>query len=117
MEVFMMANLICYGFDGVLLVFELKPWITHQPVCVCMLNYNYFRIGQRCNVYIHGRRFFNTELIKGPWTQEEDDRIIDLVNKYGLTKWSHCKVSYQNFLLLILGCFRTCSRTCSIYPL
>ncbi|XP_073364766.1 transcription factor MYB3R-1-like isoform X3 [Aegilops tauschii subsp. strangulata] len=107
MEVFMMANLICYGFDGVLLVFELKPWITHQPVCVCM----------RCNVYIHGRRFFNTELIKGPWTQEEDDRIIDLVNKYGLTKWSHCKVSYQNFLLLILGCFRTCSRTCSIYPL
>ena len=75
---------------------------------------NYFRIGQRLNVYIHGRRFFNTELIKGPWTQEvchctpdfarekkdfahfivifmifflqEDDKIIDLVNKYGLTK-------------------------------
>ncbi|KAM3207130.1 hypothetical protein ACQJBY_062376 [Aegilops geniculata] len=79
-------------------------------VYVCM-------IGQRCNVYIHGGRFFNTELIKCPWTQEEDDKIIDLVNKYGLTKWSHCKVSYQNFLLLILGCFRTCSRTCSIYPL
>uniref|UniRef100_M8C134 Uncharacterized protein n=1 Tax=Aegilops tauschii TaxID=37682 RepID=M8C134_AEGTA len=53
---------------------------------------NYFRIGQRCNVYIHGRRFFNTELIKGPWTQEEDDKIIDLVNKYGLTKWLHCKL-------------------------
>ncbi|VAH02797.1 unnamed protein product [Triticum turgidum subsp. durum] len=32
------------------------------------------------------RRFFNTELIKGPWTQEEVDKIIDLVNKYGLTK-------------------------------
>lgn len=32
MEVFMMANLICYGCsDGVLLVFELKPWIAHQP--------------------------------------------------------------------------------------
>uniref|UniRef100_M8BBZ5 Uncharacterized protein n=1 Tax=Aegilops tauschii TaxID=37682 RepID=M8BBZ5_AEGTA len=53
---------------------------------------NYFRIGQRCNVYIHGRRFFNTELIKGPWTQEEDEKIIDLVNKYGLTKWSHCQL-------------------------
>ena len=48
------------------------------------------------------RRFFNTELIKGPWTQEEVDKIIDLVNKYGLTNWSRCKVSYQKFLLLIL---------------
>ena len=27
----MMANLICYGSDGVLRVFELKPWITYQP--------------------------------------------------------------------------------------
>ena len=27
----MMANLICYGSDGVLLVFELNLWITHQP--------------------------------------------------------------------------------------
>ena len=43
----MMANLICYGFDGVLLVFELKPWITHQPVCVCMvtpLEFNSFQV-------------------------------------------------------------------------
>ncbi|XP_044455146.1 uncharacterized protein [Triticum aestivum] len=67
---------------------------------------NYFRIGQRCNVYIHGRRFFNTELIKFPWTQEEDDKIIDLVNKYGLAKWSHCKPlpwhSYSAFSACLL---------------
>ncbi|XP_044433861.1 uncharacterized protein [Triticum aestivum] len=55
---------------------------------------NYFRIGQRCNVYIHDRRFFSTELIKDPWTQE-------------VTTWTYRQamsgeVSYQNFLLLIL---------------
>lgn len=27
-------------------------------------------------------------LIKGPWTQEEDDAVIDLVNKYGIKSWS-----------------------------
>ena len=32
MDVFMTANLIRYGCsDGVLLVVELKPWITHHP--------------------------------------------------------------------------------------
>ena len=25
---------------------------------------------------------------------QEDDKIIDLVNKYGLTNWSHCKVFF-----------------------
>uniref|UniRef100_A0ACD5WIC1 Uncharacterized protein n=1 Tax=Avena sativa TaxID=4498 RepID=A0ACD5WIC1_AVESA len=34
------------------------------------------------------QKVLNPELIKGPWTQEEDDKIIDLVNTYGPTKWS-----------------------------
>ncbi|XP_062207402.1 transcription factor MYB3R-2-like [Phragmites australis] len=34
------------------------------------------------------QKVLNPELIKGPWTQEEDDKIMDLVNKYGPTKWS-----------------------------
>ncbi|PIA60261.1 hypothetical protein AQUCO_00300045v1 [Aquilegia coerulea] len=34
------------------------------------------------------QKVLNPELIKGPWTQEEDDKIIELVAKYGPTKWS-----------------------------
>nr|AGN92473.1 Myb transcript factor 1 [Echinochloa crus-galli] len=34
------------------------------------------------------QKVLNPELIKGPWIQEEDDKIIDLVRKYGPTKWS-----------------------------
>lgn len=34
------------------------------------------------------QKVLNPELIKGPWTQEEDEKIIDLVSKYGPTKWS-----------------------------
>ncbi|XP_042512662.1 transcription factor MYB3R-3-like [Macadamia integrifolia] len=34
------------------------------------------------------QKVLNPELVKGPWTQEEDDSIIELVAKYGPTKWS-----------------------------
>lgn len=34
------------------------------------------------------QKVLNPELVKGPWTQEEDDKIIDLVSRYGPTKWS-----------------------------
>eukprot|EP00604_Paraphysomonas_vestita_P003115 CAMPEP_0174820820 /NCGR_PEP_ID=MMETSP1107-20130205/4872_1 /TAXON_ID=36770 /ORGANISM="Paraphysomonas vestita, Strain GFlagA" /LENGTH=157 /DNA_ID=CAMNT_0016036859 /DNA_START=54 /DNA_END=524 /DNA_ORIENTATION=- len=27
-------------------------------------------------------------LIKGPWTKEEDDKVIELVGKYGVKSWS-----------------------------
>ncbi|KAI3374827.1 hypothetical protein L3Q82_021049 [Scortum barcoo] len=30
----------------------------------------------------------NPELVKGPWTQEEDERVIDLVRKHGVKRWS-----------------------------
>ncbi|XP_077239035.1 transcription factor MYB3R-3-like [Tasmannia lanceolata] len=34
------------------------------------------------------QKVLNPELIKGPWTPEEDDKIIELVSKYGPAKWS-----------------------------
>lgn len=33
-------------------------------------------------------KVLNPKLIKGPWTQGEDQKIIDLVNKYGPKKWT-----------------------------
>ncbi|RLN29176.1 myb-related protein A-like [Panicum miliaceum] len=34
------------------------------------------------------QKVINPELIKGPWNQEEDDIIINIVKKYGAKKWS-----------------------------
>ena len=30
----------------------------------------------------------NPHLIKGPWTKEEDDKVVELVNKYGTKRWT-----------------------------
>lgn len=34
------------------------------------------------------QKVLNPELIKGPWSKEEDDIIIEMVQKYGPKKWS-----------------------------
>lgn len=34
------------------------------------------------------QKVLNPELVKGPWTQQEDEQIVELVAKYGPTKWS-----------------------------
>ncbi|XP_076912657.1 transcription factor MYB3R-3-like [Bidens hawaiensis] len=34
------------------------------------------------------QKVLNPELVKGPWTKEEDDRIKELVEKHGCKKWS-----------------------------
>ncbi|XVE97548.1 hypothetical protein REPUB_Repub03eG0028800 [Reevesia pubescens] len=34
------------------------------------------------------QKVLNPELVKGPWSKEEDELIIELVNKFGPKKWS-----------------------------
>eukprot|EP00268_Persea_americana_P046897 TRINITY_DN4850_c0_g2_i1.p1 TRINITY_DN4850_c0_g2~~TRINITY_DN4850_c0_g2_i1.p1 ORF type:complete len:1057 (-),score=244.59 TRINITY_DN4850_c0_g2_i1:960-4130(-) len=34
------------------------------------------------------QKVLNPELVKGPWSKEEDDIIVEMVGKYGATKWS-----------------------------
>ncbi|KAL0323844.1 UNVERIFIED_CONTAM: Transcription factor R-1 [Sesamum calycinum] len=34
------------------------------------------------------QKVLNPDLVKGPWSKEEDEIIIELVNKYGPKKWS-----------------------------
>ncbi|XP_019704522.1 transcription factor MYB3R-1 isoform X2 [Elaeis guineensis] len=34
------------------------------------------------------QKVLNPELVKGPWSKEEDEKIIQMVNKYGPKKWS-----------------------------
>ncbi|CAN7114031.1 unnamed protein product [Brassica rapa subsp. narinosa] len=34
------------------------------------------------------QKVLNPELVKGPWTKEEDDMIVQLIQKYGPKKWS-----------------------------
>ncbi|KAK2896157.1 hypothetical protein Q8A73_015645 [Channa argus] len=41
------------------------------------------RCGQR-----RWQQIKSPELVKGPWTQEEDERVIELVQKYGVKRWS-----------------------------
>ncbi|XP_060950127.1 myb-related protein A [Limanda limanda] len=34
------------------------------------------------------QKVLNPELVKGPWTKEEDQKVVDLVHKYGPKRWS-----------------------------
>ncbi|XP_038134330.1 transcriptional activator Myb-like isoform X2 [Cyprinodon tularosa] len=46
--------------------------------------------GQRSELQCQRRweQLVNPELVKGPWSQEEDQRVLELVQKYGLKRWS-----------------------------
>lgn len=56
------------------------------------------------------QKVLNPELVKGPWSKEEDEIMIELVNKYGPKKWStiaqhlpgrigkQCRERYHNHL-------------------
>ncbi|EEH58855.1 uncharacterized protein MICPUCDRAFT_15661, partial [Micromonas pusilla CCMP1545] len=39
------------------------------------------------------QKVLNPELVKGPWTKEEDDKIIELVKALGAKQWS--KIAQQ----------------------
>ena len=34
------------------------------------------------------QKVLSPELIKGPWTKEEDQKVVELVKLYGPKKWS-----------------------------
>lgn len=34
------------------------------------------------------QKVVNPELVKGPWTKEEDERVVELVRRYGPKKWT-----------------------------
>lgn len=34
------------------------------------------------------QKVVNPELVKGPWTKEEDEKVVELVRKYGPKKWT-----------------------------
>jgi len=34
------------------------------------------------------QKVVNPELVKGPWTKEEDERVVELVGKYGPKRWT-----------------------------
>ncbi|XP_059200498.1 transcriptional activator Myb-like [Centropristis striata] len=46
--------------------------------------------GQRSQVECNRRwqQIKNPELVKGPWTQDEDERVMALVQKYGVKHWA-----------------------------
>ncbi|XP_042284044.1 transcriptional activator Myb-like [Thunnus maccoyii] len=46
--------------------------------------------GQRSDVECQRRwqQVKNPELVKGPWTQDEDEKVIELVRKFGMKRWS-----------------------------
>ncbi|XP_061337263.1 uncharacterized protein LOC133284279 [Gastrolobium bilobum] len=58
---------------------------------------NWKKIGG-CATYLPGRtdvqclhrwqKVLNPDLVKGSWTEEEDDCLVELVRKYGLKRWS-----------------------------
>ncbi|KAF0046453.1 hypothetical protein F2P81_000086 [Scophthalmus maximus] len=43
-------------------------------------------VGQRSDV--DRLQIRNPEIVKGPWTEEEDERLITLVHKNGMKRWS-----------------------------
>uniref|UniRef100_A0A3B3WL79 V-myb avian myeloblastosis viral oncogene homolog-like 1 n=1 Tax=Poecilia mexicana TaxID=48701 RepID=A0A3B3WL79_9TELE len=53
------------------------------------LSLSFFQ-GHRSEVQCQRRwqQIKNPELVKGPWTQEEDRRVMELVQKYGVKRWS-----------------------------
>ncbi|XP_036377323.1 myb-related protein A isoform X1 [Megalops cyprinoides] len=67
---------------------KLKKLVEQHGTDAWRLIANYFpkRTDGQCQH--RWQKVLNPELVKGPWTKEEDQRVIELVHKYGPKRWS-----------------------------
>ncbi|CAB3376213.1 Hypothetical predicted protein [Cloeon dipterum] len=49
---------------------------------------SYFPLRSDIQCQQRWQKVVNPELIKGPWTKEEDDKVVSLVKRYGPKKWT-----------------------------
>ncbi|XP_067291509.1 myb-related protein A isoform X3 [Pseudorasbora parva] len=67
---------------------KLKKLVEQQGTDSWKLIANYFPTRTDGQCQHRWQKVLNPELVKGPWTKEEDQRVIELVHKYGPKRWS-----------------------------
>jgi len=48
------------------------------------------------------QKVLNPELVKGPWTKEEDELVVKLVQQYGPKRWSLIASHLKVFIIIII---------------
>jgi myb proto-oncogene protein len=86
------------GADGERRILKGVKWTKHEDSLLKSLVEQYGekwdmiskQIPDRSDVQCQQRwtKVVNPDLIKGPWTKEEDDKVIELVERYGPKKWT-----------------------------
>lgn len=84
--------------DDILKTFNKTRWTKHEDAALKSLVDQYGEkwdviarfLKERTDVQCQQRwtKVVNPDLIKGPWTKEEDDKVRDLVSRYGPKKWT-----------------------------
>ncbi|XP_076869497.1 myb-related protein A isoform X2 [Brachyhypopomus gauderio] len=67
---------------------RLKKLVEHHGTDAWRLIANFFPTRTDGQCQHRWQKVLNPELVKGPWTKEEDQRVIELVHKYGPKRWS-----------------------------
>ncbi|XP_016309452.1 myb-related protein A-like isoform X2 [Sinocyclocheilus anshuiensis] len=67
---------------------KLKKLVEQHGTDAWKLIANYFPTRTDGQCQHRWQKVLNPELVKGPWTKEEDQRVIELVHKYGPKRWS-----------------------------
>uniref|UniRef100_A0A8C1FCG4 MYB proto-onco like 1 n=1 Tax=Cyprinus carpio carpio TaxID=630221 RepID=A0A8C1FCG4_CYPCA len=67
---------------------KLKKLVEQHGSDAWKLIANYFPTRTDGQCQHRWQKVLNPELVKGPWTKEEDQRVIELVHKYGPKRWS-----------------------------